>query len=59
MLLTKCEYNLEIKNGNISLPVEDNLKDLLKTNFGIKKPLEYEFKKVNQLILETVKSDLK
>ena len=59
MLLTKSEYNLEIKNGNISLPVEDNLKDLLKTNFGIKKPLEYEFKKVNQLILETVKSDLK
>ena len=59
LLLTKSEYNLEIKNGNISLPVEDNLKDLLKTNFGIKKPLEYEFKKVNQLILETVKSDLK
>ena len=56
-LLTKTEYNIETNNANISLSVEDSLKDLLKNlNF---RPLEYEFKKVNQLILETVKSDLK
>ena len=57
-LLTKTEYNIEMNNSNISLSVEDSLKDLLKKNLNFR-PLENEFKKVNQLILETVKSDLK
>ena len=57
-LLTKTEYNIEMNNSNISLSVEDSLKDLLKKNLNFR-PLENEFKKVNQLIFETVKSDLK
>ena len=57
LLINSNAKNIELNNLNINLNVEDSLKDLLKNlNF---RPLEYEFKKVNQLILETVKSDLK
>jgi len=58
ILQSKSEYNIEVKNGNVTVSVEDSLKDLLKKNINFR-PLENEFKKVNQLILETVKSDLK
>ena len=57
MLLSKTE-NIEIKNINISLSVEDDLKELLKKNIGFN-PLENQLKKVAQLILVTIKSDLK
>jgi hypothetical protein len=49
---------IEIKDLNISLSIEDSLKDLLKKNIGFR-PLENQLYKVNQLILETVRSDLK
>ena len=57
ILQSKSEYNIEMKNLNVTVSVEDSLKDLLKKNINFR-PLENEFKKVNQLILETVKSDL-
>ena len=50
--------SIEIKNLNVSFSLENSLKDLLKKNLNFR-PLENEFKKVNQLIFETVKSDLK
>ena len=58
ILQSKSEYNIEVENVNISVSVENSLKALLKKNINFR-PLENEFKKVNQLILETVKSDLK
>ena len=57
-LLTKTEYNIEMNNSNISLSVEDSLKELLKKNIGFN-PLTNQLKKVTQLILQTIQSDLK
>ena len=56
LLLTKSEYNL--KEQNTSISIEDNLKGLLSNNFGYF-PLTNQLKKIAELILVTVKSDLK
>ena len=55
-LLTKTA--IEIKDQNTSISIEDNLKGLLSNNFGYF-PLTNQLKKIAELILVTVKSDLK
>ena len=55
-LLTKTA--IEIKGQNTSISIEDNLKGLLSNNFGYF-PLTNQLKKIAELILVTVKSDLK
>ena len=55
-LLTKTA--IEIKEQNTSISIEDNLKGLLSNNFGYF-PLTNQLKKIAELILVTVKSDLK
>ena len=50
--------SVEIKDLNISVSVEDSLKEKLNNNIGFF-PLTNQLIKVAQLILETVKSDLK
>ena len=49
---------IEIKDQNTSISIEDNLKGLLSNNFGYF-PLTNQLKKIAELILVTVKSDLK
>ena len=55
-LLTKTA--IEIKDQNTSISIEDNLKGLLSNNFGYF-PLTNQLKKIAELILVTVRSDLK
>ena len=52
------QKSVEIKDLNVTIPVENNLKELLNYNFGYF-PLTDQLKKVAELILITVKSDLK
>ena len=49
--------NIEMKNLNISVSVEDSLKELLKQNIGYF-TLTNQLKKVALLILTTIESDL-
>ena len=51
------QKSVEIKDLNVTIPVENNLKELLNYNFGYF-PLTDQLKKVAELILTTVKSDL-
>ncbi len=52
------QKSVEIKDLNATFSVENSLKELLKYNFGYF-PLTDQLKKVAELILTTVKSDLK
>ena len=57
-LLTKNANNIEIEDLNLTISLEDSLKILLKKSIDFKY-LTYQMLKISQLILETVKSDLK